>query len=119
MKFKQNSYQSDIFFYSKRFNDKLLIRLFKKTSLNGIQSSKQPRPCYITNVFKPACTYKTHSLRSKTSKCEKLHVSVAHHKSLRFNGPKIWDSFSDKARKAKATTINEYIHEYKKGNKKT
>ena len=44
-------------------------------------------PAYITNLFKPACTYTNHSLRSKTS--NKLHVPAAHHKSLRFIGPKI------------------------------
>ena len=54
------------------------------------------------------------SLRSKTS--NKLHVPAAHHKSLRFIGSKIWNSLSDKARKA--TTLNEYMREYKNENTK-
>ena len=65
-------------------------------------------PTYITNLFKPTCTNSNHSLRSKTSNT--LHVPAAHHKSLRFNGPKIWNSTSDQARKAK--TLKEYIREY-------
>ena len=60
-------------------------------------------PAYITNLFKPACTYTNHSLRSKTS--NKLHVPAALHKSLRFIGPKIWNSLSDKARKATTLTL--------------
>ena len=55
-------------------------------------------PDYISNLFKPTCTNTNHSLRSKTS--NKLHVPAAHHKSLRFNGPNIWNSLSDEARKA-------------------
>ena len=43
-------------------------------------------PDDISNLFKPTCTNTNHSLRSKTS--NKLHVPAAHHKSLRFNGPK-------------------------------
>ena len=70
-------------------------------------------PDYISNLFKATCTNTNHSLRSKTS--NKLHVSAAHHKSLRFNGPKIWNSLSDKARKA--TTLKEFVREYKNGNK--
>ena len=54
-------------------------------------------PDYISNLFKPTCTNTNHSLRSKTS--NKLHVPAAHHKSLRFNGLKIWNSLSDEARK--------------------
>ena len=38
------------------------------------------------------------------------------HKSLRFNGLKIWNSLSDEARKA--TTLKEFVREYKNGNKK-
>ena len=64
-------------------------------------------PTYVTNLFKPKCTNSNHSLRSKTS--NKLHVPVDHHKSLRFNGPKIWNFTSDQARKA--TTLKEYILE--------
>ena len=55
-------------------------------------------PDYISNLFKPTCTNTNHSVRSKTS--NKLHVPAAHHKSLRFNGPKIWNFPSDEARKA-------------------
>ena len=43
-------------------------------------------PAYITNLFKPACTYTNHSLRSRTS--NKLHVPAAHHKSLMFMAQK-------------------------------
>ena len=70
-------------------------------------------PAYITNLFKLACTYTNHSLRLK-----KVinHVPAAYHKSLRFIGPKIWNSLSHKARKA--TTLNEYMSEYKNGNTK-
>ena len=71
-------------------------------------------PDYISNLFKPTCTNTNHSLRSKTS--NKLHVPAAHHKSLRFNGTKIWNSLSDKARKA--TTFKEFVRGYKNGNKK-
>ena len=53
---------------------------------------------YISNLFKPTCTNLNHSLISKTSNT--LHVLAAHHKSLRFNGSKIWNSTSDQARKA-------------------
>ena len=66
-------------------------------------------PNYISNLFKPPCTNTNHYLRSKTS--NKLHVPAAHHKSLRFNGPKIRNSLSDKARKA--TTLKEFVREYK------
>ena len=71
-------------------------------------------PNYISNLFKPTCTKTNHSLRSKTS--NKLHVPAAHHKSLRFIGPKIWNYLSDEARKA--TTLKEFVREYKNGNKK-
>ena len=55
-------------------------------------------PDYRSNLFKPTCTNTNHSLRSKTS--NKRHVPASHHKSLRFNGLKIWNSLSDNARKA-------------------
>ena len=71
-------------------------------------------PDYISNLFKPTCKNTNHSLRAKTS--NKLHVPAAHHKNLRFNGPKIWNSLSDEARKA--TTLKEFVREYKNGNKK-
>ena len=71
-------------------------------------------PDYISNLFRPKCTNTNHSLRSKTS--NKLHVPAAHHKSLRFNGPKIWNYLFDEARKA--TTLKEFVREYKNGNKK-
>ena len=68
-------------------------------------------PTYITNLFKPTCTNSNHSLRFKTS--NKLHVGLpaARHNSLRFNGPKIWNSTSDQARRT--MTLKEYIREYK------
>ena len=66
-------------------------------------------PTYITKLFKPTCTNLNHSLRSKTS--NKLYIPAAHHKSPRFNGPKIRNSTSDQARKA--ATLKEYIREYR------
>ena len=66
-------------------------------------------PTYITNLFKSTCTNSNHFMRSKSS--NKLHVPAAHHKSLRLNGPKIWNSTSDQARKA--ITLKEYIREYR------
>ena len=66
-------------------------------------------PTYITNLFKHTCTNSNHSLRFKTS--NKLNVPAARHNSLRFNGPKIWNSTSDQARKA--MTLKEYTREYK------
>ena len=71
-------------------------------------------PNCISNLLKATCANTNHSLRSKTS--NKLHISAAHHKSLRFNGPKIWNSLSDKARKA--TTSKEFVSEYKNGHEK-
>ena len=71
-------------------------------------------PDYISYLFKPTCKNTSHSLRSKTS--NKLHVPASHYKSLRLNGPKIWNSLSDKTRKA--TTYNEFVREYKNGNEK-
>ena len=59
-------------------------------------------------------THKSLIFKIKTS--NKLHVPAAHHKSLRFNDPKIWNSLSDKAREA--TTLKEIVREYKNGNKK-
>ena len=96
--FKQLQWQT----FDKIVKEKQASMVFK--ALNNLT------PAYITNLFKPECTYTNHSLRSKTS--NKLHLPAAHHKSLRFIGPKIWNSLSDKARKA--TTLNEYMRELKK-----
>ena len=92
--------------FDKIVQEKQVTMVFK--ALNNLT------PDYISNLFKPTCTNTNHSLRSKTS--NKLHVPAAHHKSLRFNGPKIWSSLSDEARKA--TTLKEFVREYKNGNKK-
>ena len=98
--FKQLQWQT----FDKIVEEKQASMVFK--ALNNLT------PAYITDLFKPACTYTNHSLRSKTS--NKLHVPAAHHKSLRFIGPEIWNSLSDKAHKA--ATLNEYMREYKNGN---
>ena len=65
-------------------------------------------PTYLTYLFQPACTNTHHSLRSKTS--NKLYIPKAHHKSLRYNGPKVWNSLNDKTRYAR--TIGHFRREY-------
>ena len=50
------------------------------------------------NMFQPACIHTQHSLRSKTN--NNPHIPKAHPKSLRYTGPKIWNSLSNKIRKA-------------------
>ena len=91
--------------FDKIVQEKQATMVFK--ALNNLTSD------YISNLFKATCTNTNHSLRSKTS--NKLHVSAAHHKSLRFNIPKIWNYLSDKAHKA--TTLKEFVREYKNRNK--
>ena len=65
-------------------------------------------PTYLTHLFQPACTNTHHSLRSKTS--NKLYIPKVHHKSLRYNGPKFWNSLNDKTRYAR--TICQFRREY-------
>ncbi len=68
-------------------------------------------PSYMTEMFQLVSTVNTtHSLRSKTS--NKLHIPRAHQKSLRYRGPKIWNSLSDNARKAKS--LRQFKSEYRK-----
>ena len=66
-------------------------------------------PTYLPHLFQPACTNTHHSLRSKTS--NKLYIPKAHHKILRYNGPKVWNSLNDKTRYA-ARTIGQFRREY-------
>ena len=64
---------------------------------------------YITNMFQSACIKTQHLLRSKTN--NKLHIPKAHPKRLRYIGPKIWNSLSNKIHKAK--TSAQFRTEYK------
>ena len=73
------------------------------------KATNNKTPSYITNMFQSACINTQHSLRSKTN--NKLHIPKAHSKSLRYTGPKIWNSLSNKIRKAK--TSNQFRTEYK------
>ena len=73
------------------------------------KATNNKTPSYITNMFQSACINTQHSLRSKTN--NKLHIPKAHPKSLRYTGPKIWYSLSNKIRKAK--TSNQFRTEYK------
>ena len=65
-------------------------------------------PTYLIYMFKPACTNTQHGLRSKTS--HKLYVPKAHHKSFRYNGPKVWNAFNDNTRTA--NSISQFKSEY-------
>ena len=73
------------------------------------KATNNKTPSYITTMFQSACINTQHSLRSKTN--NKLHIPKAHSKSLRYTGPKIWNSLSNKIRKAK--TSNQFRTEYK------
>ena len=65
------------------------------------KATNNKTPSYITNIFHSACINTQHSLKSKTN--NKQHIPKAHPKNLRYTGPKIWNSLSNKIRKAKTS----------------
>ena len=69
------------------------------------KSVNNQAPTYISQMFQPA---KGRSLRSAST--NKLFVPRAHQNSLRYSGPKLWNSLTNNARSAK--TLNEFKNEY-------
>ena len=67
-------------------------------------------PRYMNELFLLPSANTTHSLRSSTF--NKLCIPLAHPKSLRVCGPKIWNSLSPEARRA--NTIEKFRTEYLK-----
>lgn len=70
-----------------------------KHALLVYKSLNNLAPSYMTNVFQTSGSNSTCTLRSETNR--QLCIPRAHHKSLRFCGPKVWNSLNDQVRKAK------------------